>query len=418
MSNIAQFYTKGIPVGGAIQSMPFAGDLWQPGDGTEWYCDSPSAPFAYTSAYANAPDFMLSPHALVNGPESGGTFRPSITTACVAYDKTNDVYVVGPYSGQYYPTSSIVYGINYYYSGDGGTTWTRYTLPNSTTNYSMCQFINGYFYFLASSVSSFQILRSSDGINWTTISVGVGATITCQDIISNGANNVIVVPTATTGAYSTDGGNTFSNSVWSSAPDTTNIRPGSGSAAWCPGANGWIAGTTTAGTYQLSTDSGLTWSQYGTLTSGTANIYSGYFATTTKFASNSTTTVAMGPGGFFATTTDGITWSNHGFINNDVGPTALNQFYFDGTRFVVRSGARVWYASDVSSWTQGKPIGGFATPASQSSGILFPITSTAQAGIPTRIVKVANVASTTPQTIISSTSGSSQSTTQTYYRIK
>lgn len=411
MSNIAQFYTKGIPVGGAIQNMPFVGDLYQPGDGTEWLCDSPSSAFTYSSAYANAPDFMISSHPLVNGPETGGTFRPSITTFCVAYDKANTKYVVGPYRGV------AGYGLDYYYSGDDGSTWTLYTLTTPVINYTVCQFVSNAFYFVASGNSS-NIIRTTDGINLTTKNVtGIGS-ITCQDILANG-NNVLIIPTGTTGAYSADGGNTFALSTFSAAPTTTNIRPGSGAAAWCPGANAWICSHgSTAGTYQLSTNAnGSSWSLYSTITSGTANVYVGYFSTDTKYASNSTTTIAMGQGGFFATTTDGTTWSNHGFIANDTPIQTINQFYYDGSQFVVRSGSRVWYGSNTTNWAQGKPLGGFATAASQSSGVLFPVTSTAQAGIPAKILKVSNVASTSAQTIIISGTPN-HSTTQTYYRIK
>lgn len=405
MSNLSQFVGATIPIGGSIQSMPYGGDVYSAPDGTQWYSNTPTSPFAYTSAYSYLPDHMVSSHPIMTGPEANGLWNTYNSNWNIAYNPSAPLYCTSPYSG------NTTDGLKYYTSSDGST-WTSRTFPNPSLQYSCLQYTAGKFIGVASNATTNGVVTSTDGINWTSVT---GISLTPQDIISDGANKIVIVSNGSTSAYSTDGGATWTTTSTGGTPSNYTMV-GQGVGTWNAGAGLFIVSSTTNGAYMTS-PTGATWT-HQTTQSTFSGYYSRFAGSVVKFASNATTTVAVGYGGFFATTTNGLTWSNHGFISSTFG-TSLppNQVYYDGTRFVARFLNRVFYSTTGTSWIEGKSLGGFTLLIPQSNGILFGfplLTSLCN----TKMLKVSDVTSTTRQTVISPVLHVQQSTNHVQYRIR
>lgn len=405
MSNLSQFVGATIPMGGSIYQMPYGGDVYTAPDGTQWYSNTPTSPFAYTSAYSYLPDHMVSSHPIMNGPESNGLWMPVVTGLNIAYNPTAPLYCTAPYFG------NTTDGWKYYTSSDGST-WTQRTFPNPASTYSCLQYTASKFIGAATGATANGVITSTDGINWTTVT---GINLTPQDIVSDGGSNIVIIPTSTTAANTIDGGTTWVSNALPATPSNFSLV-GQGVATWNAGAGLFIVATTTAGTYMTS-PTGAVWTLRNT--QSTFSSYSNRFAGSIfKVASNATTTIAVGYGGFFATTTDGLTWSNHGLISPTTGAAfSPTQVYYDGTRFVVRYQQRVWYSTNGTTWTEGKPLGGFTLLIPQSNGVLFgfPLLSLL---VPTKVLKVSDVSSTSRQTVISPILHVAQTTAVNYYRIR
>lgn len=407
MSNLKQFVGAVIPLGGTV-TIPYSGQpVYTAPDGTQWYSNVPTAPFAYTSDYSYLPDFMTSPHAIMNGPESNGTWVPPITAFNIAYNPSSGLYVTSYYDGD------ATNGYNYYTSSNNGTTWTKRTFPNNKA-YNTIQYTAGKFVACIDSTTTNGVITSTDGINWTSVT---GVLLVAYDIVSDGVNNIVIMGSGTGIAYSTDGGSTWTSATGAgSFSSTVGLCVGQGGITWNAGAGLFIAGMGNVGAYQTS-PTGATWTARNA--QATYSIYGSKFAAGTKYASNATTTVAVGTGGFFATTTDGLTWSNHGYISTSNLATTIvpNQVYYDGTRFVARFQNLVFYSTNGTTWTQGSSIGGFTLLTPQSNGTLFgfPLLTTL---LPTELLRVANVASTTRQTVISPVLHVAQVTSHIHYRIR
>lgn len=405
MSNLSQFVGATIPIGGSIQAMPYGGDIYTAPDGTQWYSGTPSSPFPYTTDYSYLPDFMCSSHPIMNGPESDNEwFTPNVNMS-IAYDPVNGIYV-----------TSFIYGDAtngyFYYTSTNGSTWTLRQFPFNI-NYNCIQFTAGKFIAYGPSVTTNGILTSTDGVTWTSITAP--ASVTPFDIVSNGSTNIVMMGTGTQCAYSTDSGATWASSAgFGSFNSTVNQIIGQGGITYNAGAGLFIAGTGTAGAYQTS-PTGATWTNRNA--QSTYLPYSIRFPAATKYASNATTTIAVGNGGFFATTTDGLTWSNHGYISDSWTNNVPNQVYYDGTKFVVRWQQRVFYSTNGTTWTEGKPIGGFTLVIPQSNGVLFGFPLLAASG-QTKLLRVGDVSSTTRQTVISPVVHAAQATNHTQYRIR
>lgn len=188
-----------------------------------------------------------------------------------------------------------------------------------------------------------------------------------------------------------------------------------GSSTYCTGGPATlINGDATNGyIYHTSTDAGVTW----TLRNAQAT-YMAYPLLLTSFArmaSSATTTVVVGLGGFFATTTDGLVWANHGVISASLGfnstPTAV---YHDGSRFVAVFQNRIFYSTLGVTWTEGMPTITTTSICMVSSGRLY---TTSFASSLSKVIMVSDATATAPMTITPLAFASSTAST-TYYRIK
>jgi hypothetical protein len=399
MSNLSQFIGAGIPLGGSLQTMPYAGssdtDIYTAPDGSQWYPNTSTSPFPYTSDYSYLPDHMTSPHSIMLGPdpETNDWFLPN-TTFSIALNPTAPLYCTGTYAGS-----------STYYTSTDGSTWVSNNFPNSPIAYRIVQFTGGKFVAAATSTTTNGILISTDANSWS--SYNSPSSFTPHDIISDNANNFIILGTSTTAVSSTNGGTTWSTRTLSPSPSSGQV-PGAGCITWNEGAGLFLVVTTTAGTY-LTSPTGVTW---------TSRSYSAELGAAARMASNATTTVVVGAGGFFATTTDGLTWSNYGFVSKTYGSSnPPNQVYYDGTRFVARWQQRVFYSTNGTTWTEGKNIGGFTLLIPQSGGTLFGFALLGTL-VRTKMLAISDVTATTRQTVISPVLHVSQSTNHVQYRIR
>lgn len=407
MSNLSQFVGGTIPIGGVQVQMPYGGDLYTAPDGSQWYANVVTAPFAYTSAYSYLPDHFVSPHPLMNGPEANGLWAPMYgngnNNLNIACNSTATLYCTGTYSGH----STTGY---YYYTSTDGVNWTKRTFPNSI-NYSCIQYTAGKFIAVASSTTTNGIITSTDAVNWTSVT---GVSINPTDIVSDGGNNIVILPIQSTSVVvSNDGGTTWA-SVSLGGNSNYNYNIGNGVITWNAGAGLFILMSSTNGTY-FTSPTGATWTIRNAQSTFVA--YPQFIASA-RFASNSTTTVVMGTGGYFATSTDGLTWSNHGYISNTFGSsTTPLQFYYDGTRFVARFTNRCWYSTNGTTWTESKSIGGVTSYISQSSGVLFGMLA-GSFGYQTKLIKVSDITSTAKTTIIAPQAAGGVAAVVTAYRIR
>lgn len=412
MSNLSQFLSKAYPIGSQTTSLYF-GDVYTAPDGSVWMMASSTANVTYSAAYSGVPDMLTSPHDFLNGPEPYNLWQfPAQTTGqpMIAFNSAAPLYVTGDYS-------SLGTTEYYYYTSTNGTTWTRRTFPNSKS-YPLMVYTAGQFIGYSPSSTTNAVITSTDGITWSSITGISIAVSNLSEIVSDGSTNILIWPfNTTTAASSTNGGST-----WSSATVTNTgfgIRgPGKGGVTWNAGAGLFIGSTSTAGAYQTS-PTGATWTLRNTIT--TFLPYVGYFTSgQTRFASNSTTTVAFGSYGFYATTTDGLTWSNYGFIYSESeGPANItpSEAWYDGTRFCVRYGPYIYYSTNGTSWTKSSPIGTIPSTSVVSGNVLF--MAAAVATVPIRMLKIENVTATAPKRISPSASATAwSSSTVNYYRVK
>jgi len=406
--NLAQFYGKGFPLGAATTQL-WCGDKITAADGSEWLASTPTAPFAYTSDYSYLPDSMLSPHPLMAGP-NGGLWAPNASLPSIAYDPGTGKYCTSAWEGD------STNGYTYYTSSDGAT-WTKRTFPNSPINYEAIVFTAGKFFAWARATTTNGVIYSTDGgVTWT--SKNFANNVDGLDAASDGANNIVIFGASTGVAtqYSTDGGDTWTGASNSSAMNSASSGPNNqGWVTYNAGAGLFIAGANGNTVYNTS-PTGATFTTRST--QATFAPYVSKLGNARKFASNATVTVCVGNMGFFCTTTDGLTWANHGYISStlttNVGPSIL---YWDGTRFVARFLHRVFYSTNGIAWTEGKYIGGGSIACPYSNGVYFVGLWTA--GVQSKLLRVADVTLTPPQTVIANVlpvaSGVSG---QNYYRIR
>lgn len=413
MSNYNQFVGGGFPIGGVIQNMPWTGDKIVMADGSEWLSDKPTAPFAYSAAYAGVPEPMKTPHGYLNGPYAGGMHISTGNGATVAFDGTS-TWVTGGNALSLEGDSTN--GYKYWRSTDGGANWTQLTLPNLKP-YSI-YYVGGKFVGYAVTSATNGCITSSDGLTWTTIATTISVT-GVMDIVSGGGTQLLVLPTGgTAGAYSTDGGTTWTASTL--ALSTPSGSRSHGYATWNAGAGLYIAASNVAGQYQTS-PTGATWTSRAAQSTflGQTELALALF----KFASNATTTIVVGANGFVLTTTDGLTWGSMNWVTGNatgLPDAAPSSVFYDGTRFVVCFGDRVFYSTNGTSWTEGKrfPPGGSSSSDIVTSGVLLRMFLSSPR-VPVKMPMMTNATLTTYAFVTPmafSSFGPAGSTT--YYRIK
>lgn len=400
MSNLNQFFSKSFPLGAALSGVAYQGNVVTAEDGSVWIAAMPSSAFAYTSTYTNTPNALKTPHALITGPSYGYWFFGNNNS--VAYKAASTLYCTGGLATALDGDSTN--GYIYYTSADDGATWTARTFPNNKAY--QVAYTAGKFIGVAASSTTNGVITSTDAVTWSSVT---GVSMTIGEINSDGGNNIIVYPSnGTAGASSTDGGATFSSATFTST-NAISGAVGSGYTTWNAGASLFIAPASTAGTYQTS-PTGATWTNRNA--QATYLPYSRFFGgQDIRFASDATTTLAIGRLGFFATTTDGLTWSNHGFISSDLSSSPAFA-YHDGTRFVVAYTDRVFYSTNATTWTEGR---GLALGSGSNYVCNGRVIRTA-ATVPCSAVVMTDVTATSAATICAPTSSVAQ--TCVYYRIK
>ncbi len=346
MANLGQYYGRGFPLGSTL-TMLYMGDTYTAADGGVWISNAPTSPFAYSATYANTPTVLLSPHALMTGPRGGlwlGTAGASI-----AYKASGTLYCYA--AGTSTIDGDTTNGYNYFTTTNGGASWTTRSFPNTKT------YVVGYtaslFVGLATSATTNGIITGTDAISWNSFTATSQATV--SDIVSNGSTQILIFPSSGTVAnYSTDSGATWAAATIT-GPSGASSGLNLGQVTWNAGASLYIGNTGVVGQYQTS-PTGATWTLRAT--QATFSIYSQSFSAQTKYASNSTVTVAIGLNGFFATTTDGLTWSNHGYMVTSGQPGGNpTSFTYDGTRYVAHYTERIFYSTNGTTWTEGRPTG-------------------------------------------------------------
>lgn len=371
MSNILQFFGKPYPIGSVVP-FPYGANLGSKLvtiDGTEWINLYPSASFDYTSDYADLPDTLKSPHPLMPGPETDGTWARigNLRVFSMAYRPSSTLYVTPSYG------FDSVANASFYYTSTNASTWTKRNFPNSII-YDTVEYTAGKFIAFSSSSGdkTKAILTSTDGINWTERDSGVLVTYQCQDIVSDGANKIFITPNnySTAGLYSADGGVTWAQGTMTLFQyNLGRAANGLGTTTWNAGAGLFISGAgavQAAGRYQTS-PTGQTW------TTRTA-VFSDQNA---KFASNSTMTVIVTNNGLTATSTDGINWTNFGSLEDETNvPSGVNNgdaygIYYDGTRFVVKTNYALYHSTNGSTWTKSTKAQFSWGGACASNGMLF-----------------------------------------------
>ncbi len=396
---------------GASLTFTYMGDKITAADATEWLAPTPTAPFAYDSSYSATPTTLLSPHALMSGPNAGRWLTSSAASLAYKASGTLYCYASGGATIASYPEGDATNGYIYYTSTNGGAAWTRRTLPN-TKAYAIAYTASLFVGFAISSTTN-AVIYGTDAVSWSSVT-GVSQT-TVSDIVSDGGNNIVIFPQSGTVANSS----VLAGTVWASAtitaPGVGSGQLGRGACTWNAGASLFIGNVGTAGAYQTS-PTGLTW----TLKNAQATYlpYGTLFGTSCLYASNATVTVAMSVGGFFATTTDGLTWANHGFIVGTGPSTSLiSAIYYDGTRFVATGPTRIFYSTNGTTWTEGRPSFG-------SSGSLLTTNdrhlriAASTANLQCKAVLVTDPTATTAQTVAGLTQSTAQGSTNSYIRIK
>ena len=379
---------------GFVTSIPYMGDLYTDPSGSVWMCFSGTSPFAYDPSYAYLPDSLKSPHPLMAGPDTGGLWTPVLTNAAPAYDPISGKYCTSAWDGD--ATNGYTY-----YTSNNGIAWTKRTFPNSPIKYSHVVCFNGRFFGFAVGIVNCVIYSDDGGVTWTSKAAGTAGLGDVNDIAWDGANGLCAIGSAvgnTNCIYSADFGVTWTNTAAGNASATAGTNfPRAGQFTYNAGAGLYLANANGAGKYTTS-PTGQVWTDH--LTQDTFFNYAGRLGSPTKFASNATTTVAFGVSGFFCTTTDGLTWANHGYISNTlVHNTVPQNVWYDGTRFCVRYAQRVFYSVAGLVWTEGKYIGGaFASPTPCSNGVLF--VGSLYGTAPSKLLRVADVTLATPQTVI------------------
>ncbi len=395
---------------GASLTFTYMGDKITAADATEWLAPTPTAPFAYDSSYSATPTTLLSPHALMTGPNAG--LWLATPTLSLAYKASGTLYCFtsGPTASNY-PEGDATNGYIYYTTTNGGAAWTRRTLPN-TKVYSIGYTASLFIGFAISSTTN-AVITSTDAVTWSSVTGVSQANV--SDIVSDGGNNIVIYPISGTVANSS----VLAGTVWASATITAaglgSQALGQGGCTWNAGAGLFIGSVGTAGQYQTS-PTGLTWTLRNTQI--TYQPYGTLFGTTCRYASNATTTVAMAANGYFAITTDGLTWTDHNFIVGTGPSTALiNVIYYDGTRFVAAGATRIFYSTNGTTWTEGRPSAGTAiTNLTTNDRMLRLVNSTTL--VQTKALLVTDPTATTAQTVAGLTQSTAQAATNAYIRIK
>jgi len=396
---------------GASLTFAYMGDKITAADLTEWLAPTPTAPFAYTSDYASTPTTLLCPHPLMLGPNSG--LWLASPTASLAYKASGTIYCYtsGGFTIANYAEGDATNGYIYYTSTNGGAAWSRRTLPNTkhyTIGYTAGMFIG----FCISSTTN-AVITSADAVTWGAGITGASQT-TVSDIVSNGTDQIVIFPISGTVANSsTDSGATFASATIT-APALGSAGLNRGGCTYNAGAGLFIGNVGTAGQYQTS-PTGATWTLRNAI--ATYLPYGTLFGTSCLYASNSTVTVAMAANGFFATTTDGLVWANHGFIVG-TGPTTalINAIYYDGTRFVATGATRVFYSTNGTTWTEGRPAFGTTVTLLATNDRMLRI-ATSTNNVQSKAVLVTDPTATTAQTVAALTQSTAQGGTNSYCRI-
>ena len=415
MSNLGQFYGVGFPINSTL-NQPYNSKVQSPGsDGTQWIGNNACSAFAWDSSYSYLPESLTSIHSIFLGPEADGSWFPYTTYPSIAYNPGGNVFVTGWYTGN---TLSSSGGIGYR-STNAGTSWTRFSFPNPDREYRILQYCGNKFVGVANSSLTNGIITSTDGVTWTSITVGGSTTIAQpQDVASNGSTYYVAHEANGTGYYySTDSGATWTSAAAPYAFKNLSCI-GQGTIVWCPSASLFLATTTNSSVYMTS-PTGATWTANTTSINFARNSMRADQGGQQKFAASASIIVCMGYGGNYTTSTDGVTWTAPALLTptNPVTNILVHQFYYDGTRFCARVQQRMWYSTDGSTWTEGKKIGGFTLIIPQSNGVLFGF-QFLSASVVTQCLRVENPTKTTPATIIPSVLGVTVFTNQTYYRIR
>jgi hypothetical protein len=297
---------------------------------------------------------------------------------------------------------------SYFTSTDAGATWTRRTLPVAGKLWDAL-WDGTNFVLHASATGATGVQEGTDGVSWT---ARTAISVSLSEIIYNGSIYLAVPFSGTTGATSPDRvtWTTRTLAVAVSTPTSGAL----GAITWNNGAGLFLAQHTTFGqSYQTSPD-GATWTARTSLTDYNPALASGVGV---LFASSSTVTIAVGPGGLCTTSTDGLTWGTPALIDTAFGTTAGNALaaYHDGTRFVVVLGGFLYYSTNGTSWTK-SPCG------------RLPITSASQVYIRTptglavvvlgRMFHVTDPTSSTPANILAPAPIALTAGTRQYLRIK
>jgi hypothetical protein len=399
---ILQANGSSFPLGAALTVGAYLGPKFTAPDGSEWIASWSTSAFDYTSDYAGTPSEFLTSASLMPGPINGLWYSQASYHA-VAYNPTG---------GGIYCTSSIwgdvTNGYTYYTSTNDGTTWTARTFPNAKSY--IMTFIDGIFLGVAASTTTTGIIYGTDGVNWT--SVTAISMPLLSDLATDGSANIVLMPpSGTVAQYSTDSGASWTTATIT-APGGDQGRIGYGLITYNAGAGLYIAAVGTAGQYQTS-PTGATWTLRNT--QATFLPYSVSLSTYPRYASNATTTVVVGAHGFFATTTDGLTWANHGIMFDSFGVppygTAPSALYYDGTRFVSVWNERIFYSTDGTTWAEGRTKSSLSGSICISSGKLF--TSFL---VPSKMFVYTDPTDTTPKTVMPASIVNNNP--PTYYRIK
>jgi len=396
---------------GSVITDAYQGDTFTAADNTRWLANTTTAPFAYTSDYAGTPTALLCPHPLITGPMGNGLWEMQ-TTATYAYKASGTIScITGARAGGSIIEGDATNGYIYYTSTNGGSSWTRRTLPN-TKSYSV-GFTAGLFVGFSQNPAANGIITSTDAVTWSSLT-GASSQDNASDIVSNGSTQIVIFSDAGTKCnVSVDSGATWAEATITAPGLNTSFNQGG--CTYNAGAGLFIGNVGTAGRYQTS-PTGETWTLRSTI--ATYLPYGTLFGTTCRYASNATVTVAIATNGFFATTTDGLVWANHGFIVG-TGPrtTLIDAIYYDGTRFVATgaTSGRIFYSTNGTTWTEGRPAP--AEIVIPSNDRHLRILGTVSAVGESKALIVTDPTSTTAQTVTSLTQGAAQAATNNYTRI-
>lgn len=396
---------------GSTLTMAYMGDLVAFPDGSEWIANTVTAPFDYTSTYASAPTNLLSPFSLIEGPYADLWLINA--QASLAYKAADTLYCTGNSSVNIaVAEGDATNGFIYYTSANAGSTWTRRTYPNNK-NYATA-FTAGTFVGFAINSTTNAIITGTDAVSWSSVT-GLSQS-TVSDIVSDGSLSIGVFPqSGTTANYTLDGG-TIWLAATITAPQLGARNLNQGGVTWNAGAGLYIGNVGTVGQYQTS-PTFATWTLRSTI--ATYQPYGLFFGVGCLYASSATVTVAMGASGFFATTTDGLTWANHGWIAAGLPTLGLNAviaFCHDGTRFVVLAADRTFYSTNGTSWTEGRrSLSTGTTNTLVANGRVVKVTNT---GIPSKAFLITDPTLTAPLTVSALASNGQPGSTNLYTRIK
>lgn len=347
MSSLNQFYAKSFANGFNSFSSQFFN---LPGvrtfsDGSKWASSSNQYAIPYDSSYGTLAPWIEWPYELISGP-SNGLFDIVGGYSRLAHDTNSGIYC----------TSAVDYNTANgadckYYTSTDGINWTARYFPYSNI-YRIVVFINGYFYAIGSAYSANAILRSSDGVTWSS-STGIAFSASSTFIVFDGSNTILIC-SGTSVVRSADNGVTWSTST----PTNFNIGSSSTAMPYRGGAviyhsnSGLFISIHSSNSYSTSPD-GITWTLRNP---SNFKEYKQFSYPAPVFATNGTKLIAFGYAGRITSSTDGVNWVTPTFITSEMGLGTPNIAWHDGTYFVVRYGnIRTFYSTDGISWNEGKP---------------------------------------------------------------